>query len=493
LSSPSATLAALHPTAGASAFERERELSRPAVLLSVALALAAGALVFPALVRHTGGYLFRGDGAAYFMMARSLVVDGDTDLTDEYAQLDARLPPGSDVLMAVRFSARRVPASGRTVLPWPIGGGLAMAPFYAAGYAAELASARLAGRPPDSNGLQPQLFYGACALAYGLLGFWATFLLCRRLADPAAAALAALAMVLASPALFYLLFHPTMSHAASFGLAALLALLWWRRWEAGELRLVPLCLLLGLMVLVRYQNAVFALLPLSLFWKAARSSRLPWRSLLRAAAAGALAGLAPLALQAAHLARSGELAAVPAMWRARGGLTQSENGFDLASPNFLRVLVSCQHGAFYWTPVMALGFAALLWAAVRAPWARVLAALFLADAFVVGCLGGDTNWSGDHAFGMRYLTESAPLLAAGLAALIARRPAPEPAPGRTAVTLRHAGWGAALGLLIAGNGLLVLAFATSQIDHERCVTYGEMAAGVSRALAQRPPPAGGGR
>ncbi len=324
--------AAPRPAPGASFSSAASELPRRAVLLSVALALAAGALVFPALIAHTGGYLFRGDGAAYFMMARSLVVDGDADLTDEYAQLDSRLPPGSDVLMAVRFSARRVPASDRIVLPWPIGGGLVMAPFYAAGYAAELVSARLEGRAPDSYGLLPQVFYGAGALAYGLLGFWATYLGCRRVAGPAAAALSSLAMVLASPALFYILFHPTMSHAASFGLAALLLLMWWRRWQAGaaagELRLAAPCLLLGLMVLVRYQNAVFAVLPLSLLVRAARRSgrsRGSWPGILRAAAAGALAGLAPVALQIAHLLGSGELAGTatsgtaPAMWRARGG------------------------------------------------------------------------------------------------------------------------------------------------------------------------------
>jgi hypothetical protein len=460
------------------------ELSRRALLLSIALALAAGAAVFPALVAHTGGYLFRGDGTAYFMMARSLVVDGDADLTDEYAALDRRLPPGSEVMMAVRWSARRLPASGRTVVPWPIGGGLVMAPFYAAGYAAELASARLAGRAPDSYGLLPQLAYGAGALAYGLLGFWATFLGCRRVAGASAAALAALALVLASPAVFYIVFHPTMSHAASFGLAAFLTLLWWRRWEAGELRLAAPCLLLGLMVLVRYQNAVFALLPLSLLARAARgpAGRRPSTpALLRAAAAGGLAGAAPLALQAAHLLRSGELAAAPPMWRAEGGLVLGENGFHLSSPNFLRVLFSCQHGAFYWTPVMALGFAALAWAAAGAGWARVFAALFLADAFVVGCLGGETNWSGDHAFGMRYLTETAPLLAAGLAAAIARA-------GRRPL---RAAWPAALALLALGNGLLVIAFATGQISRERCVTYREMAAGVARALARLPPPAAG--
>lgn len=508
-------VAAAHPAAPVPS-----DLPRRAVLLSALATLGVGLLTFAAVAAHTDGYLFRGDGTGYFMMARSLVVDRDADVSDEYRQLDARLPdPESDVMMAVRYSARRLPATGRIVLPWPVGAGLVMAPFYAAGYAVELLAARVTGRAPDSFGAWPQLGYGVGALAYALLGFWASYFGCRRVAGTAAAAVSTLAVLLAGPAVFYIFFHPTMAHAASFGLSALLVLLWWPRWQAAESRLAVPGLLLGLLILVRYQNAVWGILLLALLGQEALRRRRRGLLLLRDAAAGALACAAPLGLQALHLWRSGELGlGSAAVWGpAEGGsLALAQNHFDFASPNFWRVLFSCQHGAFYWTPVLALGCAGLLWASCRSGggWARVFLAVFLANVFVIGSLVHGTNWSGDHAYGMRYLIECAPLLAAGLAVMIeatvraaaarppqdqavferpARRPGvlqpPAPRPARVrravpAVFAVFAAWVGALAILAAANGLLILAFATRQIPHGGCVTYPEMASGAARELTR---------
>ena len=86
----------------------------------------------------------------------------------------------------------------------------------------------------------------------------------------------------------------------------------------------------------------------------------------------------------------------------------------------------------------------------------------------------ETNWSGGHAFGMRYLTECAPLLAVGLAAL-ARR-----------FRRGRARWALAsvVGLLVAWNGLLLLAYGLGDIDRVGCVTHREMVAGAGRAMSQ---------
>jgi hypothetical protein len=468
--------------------------SRRAVLLSALAVLAAGAVTFSAVITQTG-YLFRNDGTAYFLYARSLVVDRDVDVTPEYRVLNSRLPADSPVMMAVRYSARPVPGTDCIVFPWPAGTGWVTAPFYALGYAVERAAAWRAGRAPDSFGVAPQLGYGLGSLAFGLLGFWATWLCCRRAAgdlggDPFATTAAAHAVVLGGPAVFYVLFHPTMSHAPSFGLVALLVLLWWRRWEGEGPPFAVLWLLLGLLVFVRYQNAVFAILPLSLLPREVarlrRVRRSPGRASISSAAGGTTGGLAcllPIVLIV--LTMPGEPGGAPRV------LTFAQNDLDLRSPHFFQVLFSCQHGAFYWAPVLGLGFAGLLWAARGASWARVLALVFLADVYLTGTLEGmgGTNWSGGHAFGMRYLTECAPLLAAGLAVLV-RRTA-----GATAGELdgsagtdrsrrrRRLVWAGVLGLLVAGNGLLILAYGAGEISHSGCVTYGEMAAGAARALA----------
>ena len=385
-----------------------------------------------------------------------------------------------------------------------------MAPFYALGYGVERLLAPFDGRAADSFGPVPQLFYGLGALCYGLLGGWATFFACRRVAGAAAAALASLGMMLGGPLLFYLFFHPAMSHAPSFALVAVLVLRWWRHWdlEAAGTVLRPavsrwarpatqaaaragaeLGLWLGLLVLVRYQNLTYALLPLAYALRLARtrSPAAAWR----AGGAAALTALAVLSLQGIHLLRYGSSGGLPLGLAAQGGrgLTLAENRLDLASPNFWRVLFSCQHGAFYWTPMLALGGAGLLWAAWRHSWARVFLAVFLANVYLVGCLSGGTNWSGDHAFGMRYLADCAPLLAAGLAAALAAGLTRLSARGGHRVAAAGVRAAAALvALLVAANGLLVLAFSTGAIAHEGCVTYPQMAAAIGRTLAGRPAP-----
>lgn len=474
-----------------------------AVALSALLGAGVAALALPSLATQTGGWIVRGDGMAYFLYARALVLQGDADPTAGYRQLDARLPRDPEGPMAaLRFSVRSLHAGAgeRVVLPWPIGAGLAMAPFFAAGWGAEIVAARVAGRAPDAFGLVPQVAYAGGAVAYGLLAFWASYRTCRRLpgagAGPAAGAV--LALILASPAAFYVFLHPAMAHAPSLGLAAVLVLVWWRAWEsagapappaAGLGGLAALGGLAGFLVLIRYQNVVFVLLPLALLLRLARRrGGAPALAVAMASGMMALGAAVPLAVAAVFLRRGGEplFGAAGDGTAAAGSVTLAQNRFDLASPHFFDALLSCQHGAFYWTPVLALGAAALLWAAARHGWARPLGAVLAASVYLVGCLAGGTNWSGDNAFGMRYLVESVPLLAPPLAwAITASRPA---APGRARTGWRGA-WALSLLLLVAANGLLMLAFARRTIAHDRCVTWDEMAAGAARALT---PAAGGG-
>jgi hypothetical protein len=480
------------PAAGRAPARRDESppgLPWRAVALSALLGFGIAATALPLVAAHTGGWVLRNDGVAYFLYARALVLEGSTDPTAGYRQLDARFPPDpTGPLAALRESARTVPGTGRVSLPWPVGAGVLMAPFYALGWGVERLAAGGSGRAPDSFGTIPRACYALGAVVYGLLGFWASFLAAARVADPGAAAVAVAALVFAGPAVFYVFLHPTMAHAPSFGLAALLVLLWWRLWDAGEAglaQLAGLAALLGLLVLVRYQNVVFGILPAALWARLA--GRRQWRTASAAVAAALVAGLAyaaPLAIEAAHLRGTGELrwtganaAGTPGPSGVAGGVALAQNRFDFTSPHLLDVLVSCQHGAFYWTPVLGLGAAALAFQALRHGWARALGAVLLASIYLAGCLVGRTNWSGDNAFGMRYLTESVPLLAPALAAWI----------GLAAHPAARWAWTLTLAALVAANGLLMLAFARGTISHNLCVTYPEMAAGIARALPGAPP------
>lgn len=450
-------------------------LSKRALGWSALVFAVAGAVTFGGVLGYTGGTLYRNDGAAYFLYAASVGADFDFDISDEYAALEARYPdPEAVEMLALRDSVERVPGSGRVVLPWPPGMGVLMAPFYGLGYGLERLAAVLGGRPPDPFGLLPQLVYALGVVAYAFLGFWATVLLCRNLAPPAPALLAVAAIALAGPLVFYVYIHPTMSHGPSFGLVALLLLFWWRRWEGQEgPPLAVLGLLLGLLVVVRYQHVVFGLLLVALVLRELRQR--PRRPALIAAAQGLLASLLPLALHLFHQWWIDARSAAPDLLQTGDELALGRNAMDLRSPHFFDVLLSCQHGAFYWAPLLGIGFLGLLWAARRAGWARLFVLIVLVHAYLVGSLQGleDTNWSGAFAFGMRYLTECAPLFATGLAFLL----------DRAAPRLRR-GLYALMALLVVANGLLILAYGANTIPRNACVTHQQMAVGIATALGK---------
>lgn len=455
-------------------------VSRGRVVVSLVLTSLVGGVVLTVLLLHEPGAIYRNDGTVYFLYTRSLVVDLDLDFTNDYELLDRRYPPGAEEVDVMRLTAQRQLRSGRVVFPWPYGIAALMAPPYALGYGVELAAAAVAGRAPDSFGAIPQLFFGFGVLAWGLLGFWTTFLLCRdvaaeRGAGEAPAWIATLAVLFGSSVVFYAFLHPTMAHAPSFGVVALLVWLWWRRWRGADVSPVLLGALVGVLVTVRYQHVLYALLLLPLFVREARRDR---RTALRQWTVLAAAALVPVALLAVHLAATVEPAVAANEWHLGGeGVTLGQNEIDPRSPYFWQVLFSCQHGAFYWTPVLLVGFLGLLWSARAHAWAATFAAVFLAHVYLVGALAGlrGYNWSGSVAFGMRYLTETAPLLAAGATALLA-----------AAWTARRRVWRGALtallAALVAGNGLLVLAYGMNEISHLDCVTHREMAAGIGRAL-----------
>src|SRR5262249_9743432 len=85
-------------------------------------------------------------------------------------------------------------------------------------------------------------------------------------------------------------------------------------------QLAGLAALLGLLVLVRYQNVVFGVLPAALWARLAGRGQWPtFAAAARAAAVAVLAYLAPLGIEVAHLAGTGELAWVrPRAWLGGG-------------------------------------------------------------------------------------------------------------------------------------------------------------------------------
>lgn len=465
----------------------------PRVLgISVLITLVVGLASFRVTTWTTSGFLVWSDGVAYFLYARSLVLDGNSDITNEFEEVDKLKPAmsksGSSLMDSIRVNTRLNPETGRVFTPWPVGAGVVMVPFYALGYATERLVAAVSGRAPNSYGVIPQYFFGIGSLAFGLLGFWATFLCCREVADTKRAYMGSLGAVLAGPAVFYIFVNPTMAHAMSFGLVALLTLLWWRQWKEGATpgRFALLGLLLGILISIRFQNAIFGILLAALLLREVQRSA--WLKAVVTGFSGALAVSVPLMSQVLHSHFYGPPKTTLSL-EPSGLLMIGNYPIHLKSPFFLDVLFSCRHGAFHWAPVLAIGLIGIIWAARREGWAWVFLFTILCHVYLIGGLGiadfsgssatfdtsnWNDHWKGGTSFGMRYLTECAPFFAVGLATLLEG----------TGKKIGELWWAGLLLVLVGWNALLILAYGLGTVSRSNCVTYGEMVRGVAQALAK---------
>lgn len=453
------------------------------LVLSLLATLLVGSCTFLVTIKLSrAGTLVKTDGLAYFLYARSAVIDFDTDISNEFETLDARLPPDAEnednMMVALRKHGKRHPETGRIVVPWPVGSGLVMVPFYAVGWAVEWTTAQLTGRSADSYGLVTQFFYGFGSLFYGWMGFWATMACCRRalrhavptsLRDGLNPWLATLGLIFAGSPVFYIFISPSMSHATSFGFLAVLVLLWWQRWDGEAEGIAILGFLLGLLMTVRYQNTMFCPLLVALVLR--RAWQESWRAAVRDAGVGIAALLLPVTVQVLHyLTQHGTSGYGTGL--GGGSVKLEQNEVSLLSHHFFDVLFSCLHGLVYWTPLAGLAIVALIWAALKHGWARVFLGTFLLHVYLIGALADGTA---GHAFGMRYLIESTPLLASGLALWLAHQ--------------RRNAWGAKLwiavfAVLVLINGLLILAFGVGTISGTDCVTHGDMVRGIGAAFGR---------
>jgi hypothetical protein len=376
--------------------DRETPLLRDPGLLVLVLALLA---LSATLFSH--GFRITSDGVDHYVFLRSLAVDHDLDLANDYALVS---PRGE--------SATEPTPLGRTGNAHPIGPALAWAPFYAV---ADVVS-RATGRPTD--GLSP-LYLDAVSfgsLLYGWLGLVLLYRAAAREAGRAAALVATLGIAFGTFIYWYLAFAPTMAHAPSFGAAALFVWLWLKREPPSPRRALWLGAACGLAALLKWSSALLVLLPaIEAVPRLKRSAE--WRG---------------LALEALAFAAAATLVFSPQMivWKLLYGsaltIPQGE-GFVAGAPAWGGVLFSPRHGLFSWSPLLYLGALGLLAWLRRAPW-RLLAA-FAFGLALARVNAGVADWWAGSAFGARRFDALLPLLGiglalalAGLAALARRRP-----------------------------------------------------------------------
>jgi hypothetical protein len=384
------------------------------------------------------------DGYDHFVYLRSVWIDHDLDLANDYAALS---PRGRSVDPPTPI--------GRTGNLHPIGPALAWSPLY---LVADLLC-RATGRVPDG---QNELYRNAVAIA-GLLYGWLGLLVLYRMASAregrGAGVLATLGIGLGTFLFFYLVFAPTMAHAPGFAAVCLSLSLWLDPPRSGARGAAMLGAAIGAASLMRWTNVLLLLLPLaSLILR-----------LIRGEAGRKLVAEGVVCLAAAALVFSPQMV----VWRLLYGsfLTIPQGASFLShAPAISGVLFSPWHGLFSWSPLLYVGALGLLPLAWRDPWKGVPILVFLALLVTVNARTAD--WWGGAAFGARRFDSALPFLGLGLAfafgALIGfsgRHPRALPA-----------GVGLAF---ILWNVSLALGYRSGLWDVSEPVTFEEMGAGAA--------------
>jgi hypothetical protein len=398
--------------------------------------------------------LYASDEIEYFAWLRSWAFDRNVDFENEYQYFyDTGI--AHDPLFHETF-LERVNAIGRRENFAPVGTAILWAPFYAMGHVAAVATAA-----PADGFSQPYIAavtYGSAV--YGMLAVLLTAAIVRRVVP--AGMLPAVAVWIGTPLLFYMYVAPGFAHACSAFAVSLFLWIWLRVRGHWDWRgLVALGVSGGIMAMVREQDLLFVAGPALDFGRALlpgagrAPTRVPVRNwgLALAGAAAFVVSYLPQVL--AYTALNG-----------RAGPTEVvSRKITWWSPHFFSVLLSPEHGFFFWTPLAVLGLAGL----VRLAWGRVPAnapdvrwlgslaiVMFVLQVYITGSV---ESWTVAGAFGQRRFVAVTPLVAIGLGALMVE-----------AASWRRTGrilFGAAVALCIWWNLGLMAQFGLHTMDRQR--------------------------
>lgn len=386
------------------------------------------------------------DGVRYYSYLRSMAIDGDLNFENEFRHYIADCEP-------LLREQRRDPETGRIPNAVPCGSAMMWAPWFTVAHL----GVKIAGGKADGYGAPYAWAIGLATLFHALLGLLLLRATLRRwfASGPALAAL--LGVWLASPLVFYMFAHPSMSHGNSFFCVCLLLFLCSRREASTSLAIwAAIGIVAGMTLLVRFNNLLWIILP------AVEWMRLLWS---HRCSPGRAIGLGALCAVCAIVVFSPQLFAWKAM---HGSFFSGPRDYKLStwltvtsSPHFFDALISGWRGLFFWTPIALVGVAGWI-APSRVPLRlRVVAPVILfALAWLIG--GWGVWWAG-ASFGPRFFINCLPLLALGVASMI------ELAPGRA----RRLAYGA-IALLVVWNAGLMAQYALRLIDRENELTRREI-------------------
>lgn len=415
------------------------------------------------------------DEIEYFSYLPSVLFDGDLNFRNQYEYFCNRAP---EDCTASRFRETFLDLKTPTGLQinfGPIGTALLWLPFYLVGH---LIAQFFQTIDPTlrADGYSTPYIYAVCigSVVYGWLGIYLAYRIARSYFAEWVSLGAALTVLFATNAVYYMYVAPAFSHAASLFASALFVYIWWRtratRAQGNWGAWLGVGLSGGLMSIVREQEAVFFIMP-----------------------------LVEIGLWVYASLRARESSANMGKW-LRGGVVMLAGAFVVSIPqlityrvlngNFLPahnvtdkftwdgshifdILFSDFHGLFAWTPVVLLAVIGLglLWRQDK----LLAVAFWSALALEIYLLGSFSTWFGGAAYGGRRFINCTVLFVVGLTALA------------DTVKLRvprsvFAGLSAAL---IIWNLFFIIQFVTEMVPRQQPVDMLQMAQNQFTAVPPR--------
>jgi hypothetical protein len=409
---------------------------KPAALLMALFALGV------AVQMHLGARL-QSDGFYYYAYLRSMAFDRDVDFTNDYRMLG----------LGDKAHLFRPTPTGHAQSAWTIGPAIVWSPFFLVGH---LVATRLhasgAEVSADGTSFPYRQAVSIAGLFYGLLGCWLAYRVIRRFWPPPFAGVIVALTVSGSFMLWYIVAEPTMTHAPSMAAVAGFVWLWIatrdRRTLGGW---ALLGLLAGLMALIRWQNALFMILPAfdvlpTLTRQADRRARL-----------AALTGAAVF-LACSVIAFSPQMLAWKAIYGSYVARSPIGPAIRWGHPHITDILFSARNGLLSTSPMLYLAAGGLIPLAFERP--RIGVPAIVATALMVYFNACIQDWWGSAGFGGRRFDGTIPLLCLGLATLV---------DGASNLVRRRP-----LAAVIGGLALVSIAnIALMQAAHEGAVRIGE--------------------
>ena len=358
------------------------------------------------LLFHIGFERAASDGRSYFVQVRSLVMDWDLDFTNDETMF-----------------------GGHGARQYAFGAPLLWSPFFILGHI-WLSALNAVALIPDLGGVVRldgyyfpyQRAIGLGTLFYGFIGLVLIYRILRRYCSQGLASLSTLGLCATSFLIWYLTVDNSMVHGVSMFATSLFLFLWHQHRDTpSHVPWIQLGIAAGVMMMVRWQNIAFAVLPLAdLAWSVWCNQTDNYRERVSIISRGLLR----FSL-AAVIAFSPQLLFWESVYGSFLYLPTQEHAFEpsVIPPYITDVLFSSNRGLLSWTPVITAALIGLVFfARDHTRVALVLAGGFLAQVWINGSV---EIWWGGVGFGARRFANCAVIFAVGLAGLltaIQRRP-----------------------------------------------------------------------